>query len=78
MDGNFSSIFSKCEKVIVILWIGIQLNMAFNKEEYRQSLQDLKMNSKPQINVLTMMAEDYMKNASEVVDVITEHANRVS
>jgi len=45
---------------------------------YALQLQDLKMNSKPVINVLTMMAEDYIRSAPIVVQTIEKHLARVS
>jgi len=46
-------------------------------ENYRTPLEDLKMNSKPQISMLTMLAEDYEQNASEIVRVIQEQIQKV-
>lgn len=46
--------------------------------QYGKLLGDLKMNSKPVINVLTMMAEDFMKHAPVVVQTIERHLNSVS
>lgn len=46
--------------------------------KYRDQLAELRMNSKPVINLLTMMAEDYIKHAPIVVQVIENHLQRVS
>lgn len=46
-------------------------------EEYRSSLEDLTFNSKPLINVLTMLAEENIKYAPEIVQVIENHLRRV-
>ncbi|XP_059165622.1 uncharacterized protein LOC131948122 [Physella acuta] len=46
-------------------------------ESYRSSLDDLKLNSKPQISMLTMLAEDHEQYASEIVRVIEEQIKKV-
>jgi len=47
-------------------------------EEYRSSLCDLTFNSKPLINMLTMLAEDNEQHADQIVQVIEEHLQKVS
>ncbi|XP_052224670.1 uncharacterized protein LOC127840322 isoform X3 [Dreissena polymorpha] len=42
-------------------------------DEYKSSLKDLNFNSKPLINMLTMLAEDHEHHAPEIVSVIEEH-----
>ncbi len=46
--------------------------------QYGSLLVDLKMNSKPMINVLTMMAEDHIRHAPIVVQTIERHLTSVS
>lgn len=46
-------------------------------EEYRSSLGDLKMNSKPLINMLTMLAEENKQYADQFVKVIEDRALQV-
>lgn len=48
------------------------------KDEYTSSLSDLTINSKPLINMLTMLAEDYMENASVIVQAVEEHLEKVT
>lgn len=47
-------------------------------EEYKASLQDLTFNSKPLINMLTMLAEDNSPYAAQVVRVIEAHLQKVT
>lgn len=46
-------------------------------EDYQSSLQDLNLNSKPLINMLTMLADDYIAHASVIVDVVEKHILKV-
>ncbi|ESP04413.1 hypothetical protein LOTGIDRAFT_223898, partial [Lottia gigantea] len=46
-------------------------------EGYRSSLKDLAQNSKPLINMLTMLADDHEQHASIIIDVIEEHIQKV-
>lgn len=46
-------------------------------EEYRNSLADLTQNSKPLINMLTMLAEDNEIHAAKIVQVIETHLQEV-
>lgn len=46
-------------------------------EDYRRSLRDLNVNSKPLINMMTMLAEDHEPHANEIVAVIEEHILKV-
>lgn len=43
---------------------------------YRNSLQDLTVNSKPLINMLTMLAEEYEQHAGEIVRLIEDHIKK--
>ncbi|KAF2885051.1 hypothetical protein ILUMI_21106 [Ignelater luminosus] len=47
------------------------------KEEYTSSLADLTFNSKPLISVLTMLAEEYIAQAKDIVEAIETHLSRV-
>ena len=47
-------------------------------EEYKSSLSDLTFNSKPLINMLTMLAEDNAQYAKKIVQVIEAHLQKVS
>lgn len=47
------------------------------KEEYTSSLADLTFNSKPLISVLTMLAEENIQHAKDIVEAIEEHLARV-
>lgn len=46
-------------------------------ESFQASLDELKFNSKPQISMLTMLAEDNEQYASEIVQVIEEQIKKV-
>lgn len=48
------------------------------KAEYASSLADLKFNSKPLINVLTMLAEENAPNAEVIVEAIETHLAKVT
>ncbi|XP_066254099.1 polyadenylation and cleavage factor homolog 11-like isoform X1 [Euwallacea similis] len=48
------------------------------KAEYMSSLADLTFNSKPLINVLTMLAEENLPNAKIIVQAIEEHLAKVA
>jgi len=45
--------------------------------KYIDQLKALKMNSKPLINSLTMLAEDYIRDAHHIVNIIENHLKRV-
>ncbi|KAG1690715.1 Pre-mRNA cleavage complex 2 protein Pcf11 [Nymphon striatum] len=45
--------------------------------EYKSSLEDLKCNSKPLINCLTMLAEEHIAIAPKIVQVIEAHLRKV-
>lgn len=47
-------------------------------QEYKSTLNELKMNSKPLINLLTILAEEKISNASQVVRAIEERISEVS
>lgn len=47
-------------------------------EEYISSLRDLTANSKPYINMLTQLAEDYIEYASAIVEAIEAHLHKVN
>ena len=54
--------------------------MAYVEEvmnEYRTSLQDLNFNSKPLINMLTMLAEENEQHAPRIVKVIEDEILKV-
>lgn len=46
-------------------------------EEYRSSLADLTINSKPLISMLTMLAEDHSQYAQHIVQLIEQHLQKV-
>ena len=46
-------------------------------EDFKSSLGDLTFNSKPLINMLTMLAEENVQFAEEIVNVIEEHIHKV-
>lgn len=46
-------------------------------EEYESSLAELTFNSKPQINMLTMLAEDHEQHASHIVKAIEDRIEKV-
>lgn len=46
-------------------------------EEYLSSLADLNMNSKPLINMLTILAEENIEHAATIVKVVEEHIAKV-
>lgn len=47
-------------------------------EEYNSSLQELVSNSKPHINMLTLLAEDYAEYAPTIVEVVEAHLQKVN
>ena len=47
-------------------------------EEYQSSLDDLTMNSKPLINALTMLADEYVQFAPRIVQVIESRIQKVA
>ena len=46
-------------------------------EEYLSSLADLNLNSKPLINMLTILAEENMEQAGVIVQVVEQHISKV-
>lgn len=46
-------------------------------EAYISTLSDLVVNSKPHINALTMLAEEYIKQAAAIVTAIEKHLQKV-
>lgn len=48
------------------------------KAEYTSSLADLTFNSRPLINVLTMLAEENIQNAPDIVEAIETHLTKVN
>ena len=46
-------------------------------EDYESSLEDLTFNSKPLINVLTMLAEENREHAVVIVKLIQQRINKV-
>lgn len=51
--------------------------MANAVQEYKMSLDDLTFNSKPHINALTMLAEEYLPHADHIVRLIEAQLNKV-
>lgn len=47
-------------------------------EEYLSSLADLNLNSKPLINMLTILAEENMEHAAIIVKVVEQHISKVN
>ena len=47
-------------------------------EDFKSSLGDLTFNSKPLISMLTMVAEENLKYAENIVQVIEEHIQKVT
>lgn len=47
------------------------------EDEYLSSLMDLNVNSKPLINMLTMLAEDNLENAPVIVRAVEKHLAKV-
>lgn len=47
------------------------------EEEYLSSLMDLNVNSKPLINMLTMLAEDNIEYAHVIVKAVEKHLAKV-
>lgn len=47
-------------------------------DEYISSLADLTINSKPLINMLTMLAQDNIDHAPEIVAAVEEHLQKVT
>jgi len=47
-------------------------------DDFRSSLADLTFNSKPLINMLTMLAEENAQYAEQIVHVIEEHIRQVN
>ena len=51
--------------------------MADVMEDYQSSLEDLTFNSKPHINMLTMLAEEYKNHAESIVRLIEARIAKV-
>lgn len=47
-------------------------------EEYASSLADLTVNSKPLINMLTILAEENVEHAGVIVDTVEKHLEKVN
>lgn len=47
-------------------------------EEYASSLADLTVNSKPLINMLTILAEENIEHAGVIVDTVEKHLAKVN
>lgn len=47
-------------------------------EDYKSSLADLAINSKPLINMLTMLADENKEHADQLVEVIEAHILKVN
>lgn len=47
-------------------------------DEYASSLSDLTVNSKPLINMLTMLAEDNIEHAPAIVQAVEKHLQQVT
>lgn len=47
-------------------------------DEYISSLSDLTINSKPLINMLTMLAEDNIEHAPAIVQAVENHLQKVT
>lgn len=54
------------------------LNQQEIVEEYISSLEDLKANSKPHINFLTLLAEDNIVYAPAIVEAVEAHLQKVN
>jgi len=46
-------------------------------DDFKSSLEDLTLNSKPLINMLTMLAEENAQYAEKIVQVIEDHIKQV-
>ena len=46
-------------------------------EEYLSSLVDLNVNSKPLINMLTILAEENIEHGQVIVDAVEQHISKV-
>ncbi|RZC35983.1 hypothetical protein BDFB_008482 [Asbolus verrucosus] len=69
-EGNFF------DNILMIL-TEATMNSEEIKAEYTSSLADLTFNSKPLINVLTMLAEENLAHAPYIVEAIEEHLSKV-
>lgn len=47
-------------------------------EEYLSSLVDLNVNSKPLINMLTILAEENIEHGQIIVDAVEQHISKVN
>lgn len=47
-------------------------------EEYASSLADLTVNSKPLINMLTILAEENIDHAGVIVETVEKHLEKVN
>ena len=47
------------------------------EEEYKSSLEDLNFNSKPLINVLTMLADENISHADIIINLIASRIKKV-
>lgn len=48
------------------------------EKEYLSSLSDLNVNSKPLINMLTILAEENIEHGQVIVNAIEKHINKVT
>lgn len=48
------------------------------EKEYLSSLSDLNVNSKPLINMLTILAEENIEHGQVIVDAIEKHITKVT
>jgi pre-mRNA cleavage complex 2 protein Pcf11 len=63
MSGNNNAKGHKSEEIV---------------EEYISSLLELTINSKPLINMLTILAEDYIDHATAIVEAVEVHLQKVN
>lgn len=85
-NSHFSLIHVLCDlaryttHVLILFLFLFQLLCKMSKEvadEYLSSLADLTVNSKPLINMLTMLADENVDHAPAIVQVIESHIQKV-
>lgn len=77
---NIKLIFVKVRSCKLMIWYLLFQVPKMSKEvaeEYLSSLADLTVNSKPLINMLTMLADENVDHAPAIVQVIENHLEKV-
>lgn len=69
--------FRKQKRLHIQVVVVVMASSNAIREEYLSSLADLDQNSKPMIDMLTMLAEDHRQHAPIIVDAIKQRISQV-